>query len=78
MTADRYARDASHGGPDDVGPDALNDNSLGGDRVPQDGPIAERVEHNPGNLGDEVKDAGDQVYPAPTAGSGEELGSSEM
>lgn len=78
MTSGRYARDASHGGVDETGPDPLNENSLGGDRVAEEGPIGERVGRNPGNLGDDVRTGGDVVHPGPTAGSGEDLGSSEM
>ena len=78
MTADRYARDASHGGQDDLSPDPLNDNALGGDRVPDDSPISERMGRDPANLGGEVTGAGDVTYPAPDAGSGEDLGASDM
>ncbi len=78
MTGERLARDAGHGGQDETGVDPVNDNSLGGDRVPADSPIAERLGHDPGNIGHEVTDAGDMTYPAPDAGSGDDLGAGNM
>lgn len=51
---------------------------IGGERGAQEGPISERVGRNPGNLGDDVRGAGDEVYPAPDAGTGDDLGPSQM
>ena len=78
MTADRMLHDATHGGPDETGPDPVNEDALGGDRASEHGPISERAGRDPANLGDEVKTRGDVVHPAPDAGSGEDLGAGEM
>ncbi len=63
MTTDRYMRDAAHGGPDDTGPEPVNQNALGGERAEEEGPISERAGRDPSNLGDEVADAADATYP---------------
>jgi len=39
-----------------------------GDRVEDDLPIAERLNRDPSNLGDEVRDEGDVVFPTPDPG----------
>ena len=36
-----------------------------GNPAADDAPVGLRVGHNPGNLGDDVADAGDVTYPAP-------------
>ena len=41
-------------------PGGVMDNPAG-----EDAPIGLRVGRNPGNLGDDVRDAGDVTYPAP-------------
>ena len=62
----------------DLPEDPVIDGPIGGDRGAQEGPISERTGRNPGNLGDDVRDAGDVTYPAPDIGSEPSTGPSDM
>lgn len=63
----------------DLPEEPVLDGPIGGDRGAQEGPISERTGRNPGNLGDDVPGAGDELYPSPTATPEERgTGPSEM
>lgn len=75
MASDRYARDAAHGGPDDTGPDPLNQNAIGGDRttdLPEEpapgGPIGGRRGADEGPISERVgRDPGNLGGDVPAA-----------
>jgi len=78
MSSDRFLHDATHGGPDETGPDPVNEDALGGDRSTEHGPISERAGRDPANLDDDVPSRGDVVQPDPGAGGDDELRADEM